>query len=293
MNETDLPVIDELWDFGDPAATELRFRELQELVAERDYGWELRTQIARTYSLRDMFDEAHGELDAVARDLDDAPPSVHVRYLLERGRSYNSAGRQAEAVPLFLEAFLLSESEGLDYYAVDAAHMLGIALPVEEQLDWHRKGMALAEESGDARTRDWLGPLYNNMGWTLHDSGEHEEALEIFEKSLAFRESKGDPIPLRIAHWSVARALRSLGRPQQALEIQLQLLEELEAGDSRDGYVFEELGECLLALGQESEARPYFATAYSILADDAWLRRNEVERLERLRILGEVDVDSV
>jgi hypothetical protein len=51
-----------------------------------------------------------------------------------------------------------------------------------------------------------------------------------------------------------------------------------------DGYVFEEIAECLLALGRDDEARPSFARAYELLSRDP----DEVDpvRLERLRALG-------
>jgi hypothetical protein len=53
-----------------------------------------------------------------------------------------------------------------------------------------------------------------------------------------------------------------------------------------DGFVFEELGECLLALGRADEARPYFAQAYAELSQDEWLADNEPARLERLKALS-------
>jgi hypothetical protein len=46
------------------------------------------------------------------------------------------------------------------------------------------------------------------------------------------------------------------------------------------------LGECLLALDRRVEARPYFARAYSELAQDPWLAEDEPTRLERLKQLG-------
>jgi hypothetical protein len=56
-----------------------------------------------------------------------------------------------------------------------------------------------------------------------------------------------------------------------------------------DGYVQEELGECLLSLGREAEAKAHFAAAYGNLSRDEWLKRDEPDRLERLRRLGGVE----
>jgi hypothetical protein len=57
-------------------------------------------------------------------------------------------------------------------------------------------------------------------------------------------------------------------------------------GVERDGFVFEEIGECLLLLNRAEEARRYFAKAYEILSQDAWLAEKEPERLARLKSLG-------
>ena len=66
----------------------------------------------------------------------------------------------------------------------------------------------------------------------------------------------------------------------------------VSAAGEQDGYVEEELGECLLALGRESQARPHFAAAYGLLRSDIWLARDEPARLARLRDLGGVPPDS-
>jgi Tfp pilus assembly protein PilF len=33
-----------------------------------------------------------------------------------------------------------------------------------------------------------LAALYNNIGWTLHERGEYDRALELFEKAVPLRE---------------------------------------------------------------------------------------------------------
>jgi len=68
--------LDALWDFDDPAASERRFRE----------------RLAST--------------DGEER----LAPRVRVRYLLERGRAFRSAGRPADALPLFVQASELAAS---------------------------------------------------------------------------------------------------------------------------------------------------------------------------------------
>lgn len=53
-----------------------------------------------------------------------------------------------------------------------------------------------------------------------------------------------------------------------------------------DGYVFEEIAECLLALGREEEARDYFARAYEQHKDDPWFPPTDPARLQRIPELG-------
>jgi len=187
------------------------------------------------------------------------------------------------ARPLFLEAWEMAQQVGEDFYAVDAAHMLAIVETGGEQLEWNLKAVAAAEKSADPKARKWLGSLYNNIGWTHHDAGRYEEAMEMFEKALKFRQQQGDEPQIQIAKWCVARCLRSLGRVDEALAVQRALEQN---GDGM--YVYEEIAECLLLLKREAEARPYFAKAYEMLSKDPWLAENESARLERLKELGQV-----
>jgi tetratricopeptide (TPR) repeat protein len=187
---------------------------------------------------------------------------------------------------LFEGALDLAGQLSEDFYAVDALHMLAIIVP-EESIELNRQAIQLAEQARDERARGWLGSLYNNTGWSLHDRGDYAPALEMFEKAEALRRLKGNADEVRIAVWCVARALRSLNRLKEALSRQRELKKEYDSVGEKDGYVFEELGECLLALGRGEEARPWFAEAYELLSQDAWLAEREPGRLARLKSLGE------
>jgi tetratricopeptide (TPR) repeat protein len=286
-----LPELDSLWAYNDPAGTEAKFRELLPRAAaspDRSYHVQLLTQIARTQGLQRSFEEAHRTLDTVEGMLTEDLPVAKVRYLLERGRIHNSSNQPETAKPFFLEAWEYGIAKGLDYYALDAAHMMAIAEPPERQLEWAERAMGLAEETQDERAGRWLGPLYNNTGWTYHDLGKYDRALELFEKSLAWRQEQKDEKGTRIAWWTIARTYRSLGRLEEALEIQRRLEQEIEAkGIDEDGYVFEEIAECLLLMGKDDEARAYFGRAYDLLSEDPWLQANEAARLSRLRELSQ------
>ena len=252
------------------------------------YRAQLMTQIARTQGLQMKFTEAHRTLDGVEAVLTDDLVVARIRYLLERGRVYNSAGLADSASPFFLEAWEIGRRTGEDFYAVDAAHMMAIIESPEEQLVWAAKAMEVAEASSDERAVGWLGSLYNNTGWTYHDMGDYDKALDLFEKALAWNREHGSEERVRIARWTVARAYRSLGRVEEALRIQKDLESEiLEQGLDTDGYVFEEIAECLVLLGEKEEAKPYFAQAYENLSKDQWLVANQADRLERLKQLSE------
>jgi tetratricopeptide (TPR) repeat protein len=280
--------IDALWDYGDPAASEQRFRAALD-TASAEQQLELQTQIARTLSLRRRFDEAHAMLDAV-RPRAATTPAVQVRYGLERGRTFNSAGQREPARSLFEQAFAQAQAARLDALAVDAAHMVAIThAGSPAALDWNRRGIDLARASSDPQARRLVPAMLNNSAWDLHDMGRPAEALVLFEQALAEWTARGSPSQVRVAVWSVARCLRSLGRHDEALARQQALLaEHLRAGSS-DGYVNEEIAENLLALGRADEAQPQFATAARLLAQDEGLAQAEPQRLVRLRRLGGLD----
>ena len=295
MNEPQkpLPWINDLWDYNDPAASEARFRDLLErarAAGEDAYAAEVLTQIARAQGLAQRFDEARATLEEAESRLTPDMTTARVRVLLERGRVQNSSGDPEGSATLFEQALEAAAGAGLEFYAVDAAHMLGIVVPGEGSLDWNRKAMEMAEAATDPRARGWMGSLSNNLGWTYHDLGRYADALAMFEKHLAIRTAEGDTVQMGIARWSMAKELRMLGRVEEALDVQRALLEMPQRRNNEsEGYTQEEIGECLLALERGEEARPHFARAWELLHEDPWLRRDESERLDRLRRLGGMD----
>lgn len=279
--------LDQLWDYNDPAATEERFRQrLPELPTNTPERVELLSQIARTHSLRGNFEQAHAILDTAFSELAEGWDRARVRCLLERGRTFNSARQRADALACFSDAWDLARRFGEDALAVDAAHMLAIASPPEEQVSWNLRALELAESSPDARAKQWRASLYNNLGWTYHDQGDYETALGYFQKAYHQRQANQQPAETRIAAWCVARCLRSLGQVEEALAMQHALREEVEQTGDSDGYIYEELGELLTLRGDSAGAAPYFARAYQALSQDAWLVKNEPDRLARLRQLA-------
>lgn len=289
MLSQNLPNFDSLWDYAQPDHTETRFREILLQIPEDDPALlELLTQIARAQGLQRKFEKAHQTLDQVRRRLGGVASRPQIRYLLERGRVFNSSGDPMQSRPFFEQALDLATQLNEDFYAVDALHMLAIVAAPNDRLALNLQAIQRAESSPDEKARNWLGSLYNNAGWSYHDMGEFASALEAFEKAESCRRSRGSVKEIRVAVWCVARALRSLGRVDEALSRQMALKAELESAGESDGFVFEEIAECLLALKRLEEARPYFARAHELLAKDAFLMEHETDRLGRIRKLGKV-----
>ena len=286
---TGLPDFNSLWDYERPAETEQRFRDLlpaAQASGDRDYHLQLLTQIARAQGLQRKYDDAHASLDHVRAFLTGDLTIVRVRYLLERGRCFNDCGESDKAKASFTDAWELAREHRLDGYAVDAAHMMGIVERGDDALAWNVRAMEYAKASADPAARRWLASLLNNIGWTYHATGRYADALAVFEDALRLRQEQGKPGPIQTARWAVAKTHRMLGRVDEALAAQQSLLGECERAGQPDGYVHEELGECLLALDRPAEAAPHFDRAHELLSSDAWFPPAEKPRLERMKKLG-------
>jgi tetratricopeptide (TPR) repeat protein len=284
--------INKLWDFNDPKASEERFRsrlaEEENNRSPLETRMEIMTQIARAESLQQKFDEAHKTLDTVEVALKTLhSPLVETRYYLERGRAFNSSNHPKEAKEEFLNALKAAEKVGFDYYAIDAIHMIAIANP-DSSLEWSERGIKMAETSKEERAKLWLGTFYNNTGWTYFNRKQYQTALELFVKYEKECSKRNDEPGARIAKWSQAKMHRFMGNLDKSLSMQLDLEKDINEGRmDTDGYVYEEIAECLLAQGKKEESRKYFNQAYDLLSKDIWLARDEKGRLERLKSLGE------
>jgi tetratricopeptide (TPR) repeat protein len=201
---------------------------------------------------------------------------------LERGRTLNSSGKSAEALPLFAEAAKVGRDAKLARLEVDAVHMVAIAeSDPQKRIEAGIEGVARAKELNEI---GWLHALYNNLGEEYRALKQYDKALECFSGIIAAEKQLGRP-PERYKYARVdeAKMLRMLGRPTESLAKMRELEPELE---EPDGSVAEEIGEALLAMGKGNEAKPYFVTAYAKLKDVGWLKESEPQRLERLKELA-------
>jgi tetratricopeptide (TPR) repeat protein len=277
-----------LWDFDDLDASEARFREL---VAREPAGpgrAEVLTQLARVEGLRGRFDECGRLLDeAEALAGDDLV--ARTRLALERGRMKRSSGDAPAALPLFESAFELALAAGDDALAADAAHMAALAVDNREGFEsWTRRGVDVARASHDPQATYWLGPLLNNLGWERYGAGEPEPALAAFEEALRAREGFSEQeAEIEIARYAVAKALRALGRADEAAALLERAVAWADAAGKPDGWFHEELAESYAALGRDAEAREQARRALKILpAADPSFEQDDA-RVARLRSLAD------
>jgi tetratricopeptide (TPR) repeat protein len=234
-----------LWDYRDPAGSQARFAAAADAEADPVRRAVLRTQQARAQGLRDDFAGGHATLDALGEPATlTAEPAVRV--LLERGRLRNSGGDPAGSAPLFEQAYHRAVAEGLSGLAADAAHMLAIVLPPERHEEWAERGLRLADGSADPLARSMAGALLNNLGWTHADAGRWEQAYRLFDRAVTAREQAWTAVPvaattwsLHLARWTRARALRALGRHDEAAA-ELRELAKTPQG-AADPHVAEEI----------------------------------------------------
>ena len=246
--------LDALWNFADPAATEARFRDALG-SATGDDALVLRTQVARTYSLRGRFDDANRELDAIEPALATAGVEPRVRAWLERGRTLRSAGKPMEGKPLFMRAYVTADAARLERLAADALHMLALAEPaLDDRIAWNRRTIDYARRATDPRAQGWQATAMNNIGSDLREAGRLDESLASFREAQAAYERIGRPQPLFVARWQVANVLRLLGRTDEALAMQTALERDTAAAGEPDPYVYDELALLQAARGQADAA---------------------------------------
>jgi tetratricopeptide (TPR) repeat protein len=248
-------MIDRLWDFSDPAASEERFREAADDDTHPAHVRAvLATQLARALGIQGRTAEALAVLEAVAaegipaEDPERDAAEVRARVAIERGRILAAADRRPEAVPELTRGVREAALAGSPFLVLDALHMLALNDEGHEE-EWAAEGLDVLSTSRDPRVLRWGVALHNNLGWTMHDAGRAEAALAQFEQAVESADRYGTAEQQHVARWSVARCLRTLGRTEEALDLQ----RELARARPDDPYVRAELAELA---GAESAEEP-------------------------------------
>lgn len=274
-----------LWDFDALDETEQRMRA--QLAAETTDGGraEVLTQLARICGLRGDFDAGDALVDEAAL-LGGTDRIAAARIDLERGRLRRSSGDREAALPLFESAYAHALAGESYFLAADAAHMVALASPDHPGfVDWTNRGISLAEDHEDASY--WRGPLLNNLGWESFENGEHELALDAFERALLAREEDpGNGDGLALARYAVGKALRACGRAGEAIPLLEQAVGWADGAGSPDGWYHEELAEEYAAVGRMDDARDQAHLAIPLLVENDPSFADDEERRARLDALA-------
>jgi tetratricopeptide (TPR) repeat protein len=183
-------LLDDLWDFEDPAGSGRRFAAAEELPSHTESERaELATQRARALGLQGRLDDGHALLESAGRT-SGTDTVVATRIALETGRLLNSADRPAEAIPRFEAAVSSAGSGGLLFLQIDALHMLAIA-DKRRSGEWAAQAIALTLTATDDRTRRWLVSLYNNLGCSHSEAGNLQAAYAAFLQAAEWAERVG------------------------------------------------------------------------------------------------------
>jgi tetratricopeptide (TPR) repeat protein len=210
-----------LWDFGDPAASEQRFRAAIVRAAPDD-AFILQTQIARTFGLRKDFARARQLLVDIEPKLASASPEAQARWYLEMGRTWASAAHTREQLTpesrerarvLYMRAFDTAKAAKLDGLAIDALHMMVVVDDAPaQQLEWNLKAIEFMDASDQPAAKRWAGSLYYNAGYALRQAGRLEEAIAYYRKSAAAYEESGRPDDAREINGYIARLQSELNK---------------------------------------------------------------------------------
>jgi tetratricopeptide (TPR) repeat protein len=274
-----------LWDFGDLDASEARLRAQLEAEGSAGGRAEVLTQLARVEGLRGDF--AAGEQlleEAVPLAKGDAVAAARID--LERGRLRRSSGDREAALPLFESAYAKAGEAQEWFIATDAAHMAALAAPDRAGfVAWTTRGIDLGDEHEEAAY--WAGPLLNNLGWDRYEAGEHDLALDAFERALAVRERDPDnPEPIALARYAVGKALRALGRAGDAIPHLEQAVAWAESAGTPDGWYHEELALEYADAGRADAAREHARAAIPLLEQGDPSFAEDADRAARLHDLA-------
>ncbi|NOG53678.1 MAG: hypothetical protein HND57_05025 [Planctomycetes bacterium] len=173
------------------------------------------SQVARSHLIQDRPDEGAVWLERAAELASSEEPAGWSRYIGVKGRFEWKRGDNETATATFKDMYAYCLEYELHDRAVDAAHMVAITAGPEQQIEWGKKGIAAAEEGG---IESWLGPLWNNLGWTYSDMGEHDQALAALQKAREYHwQTATNEQAKLVADWSIAHAWFKVGDIKNAL----------------------------------------------------------------------------
>lgn len=226
---------------------------------------------ARTFIAADRLEEAKPWLDRAEKLAKPDAPLGWSTFLAVRGRLRWKEKNFEEARKDFEAAYGFCHERGLPERAVDAANMMAIVSPLEQQPTWARKGIEAAERG---RLDGWLGPLWNNLGAAHEEAGRYAEALEAYLKAREYHWKVGKEPAKLAADWAVGHTHRLLGDARKAatwlrpvLAWAERLLAEGSSAEAGEwvGLAAKDLGQATAMDGRASEGLALLVRARSHL----------------------------
>jgi tetratricopeptide (TPR) repeat protein len=212
---------------------------------------EVLTQLARVESSRGRLAGAHALLDE-ASELAGDDPAAGARLLLERGRVLRRSDGDSAALPVLERAYYAALAAGQHFMAADAAHSCAL---VGDRVGWTNRGLAVADRYPAAAY--WRGTLWMNLGDWQWERSEYEASRSSFEAALEARmQETRNPSLTEYARYGLARALRRLGRADEAIPLLEEAVEWVEKHplDPETGQVRDELAGAYEDVGRIEDA---------------------------------------
>ncbi|MCA8914819.1 MAG: hypothetical protein KDB90_05365 [Planctomycetes bacterium] len=198
---------DEQFSRRDYVAARESYLQAIETAPESDWNpavAEAYAQIARTYGIQGKYEEGRLWLAKAASAADSREPRTWSRYLGVRGRfEWQDEKDNEKAKATFIEMYDYCKEHKLFSRELDAAHMVAIVGTPEEQVEWALKAIEAAEKGGET---GWLGPLWNNLGWTYEERGEYDKMLDALIQARKYHYETGSELSKLIADFGVGRA---------------------------------------------------------------------------------------
>jgi len=283
------PDIDGYWSSGDFATIEAAIRSALPTDVNGEWGTtalDAITQLVRVQNLQGKTTEAKENLELARKLIMAIAPEkqtrLEIRLLLEEGRHLCLSMMPSKAQTHFSQAWTMATAANEIALAIEAAVMLSISQPPKYRNDWLQRAIELAEKTDVQQAKLWLAQLYLMDGWHAFDFRRFDDALKSFKSALERPREHGEMTSLILIKWCVARAMRALGRIQEALDIQRELLAEVSSEGKLNGHVFLEIAECLQLLRKTEEAKTYFESAYKELSVNGWYTDNKASELSRI-----------
>ena len=194
-------LLDDLWDFSDPAGSEQRLRARRRRRRMPRARAELDTQVARSLGLQERYDEADAVLDGIRSPSEAAA----VRIALERGRLRNSGGDPRQ--PCRCSAPRRRRRQARTSCSCGSTRCTCSRSPIAAHAgEWTARALAVLDGTTDPRTQRWRVSLHNNAGWTHFDAERYDEAVTEFEASRDAATRWGTPQQVAWADEAIAEA---------------------------------------------------------------------------------------